>query len=80
MSCPDKDSERRTDLGELSVVPDAMREAATVTENARAEAAETIARLEPRHITGYAHLIQILETALMRARVQRDLCCKQGGF
>ena len=79
MSCPGEDSEGRADLGELSVVPDAMREAATATENARAEAAETIARLEPRHIAGYASLIQILEAALMRARVQQALC-KPGGF
>jgi len=79
MSCPDKGSEGKADSGELSVVPDAMRAATTATENARVEAAETIVRLEPRHITGYASLIQILETALMRARVQQALC-KPGGF
>lgn len=79
MSCPEEVSRGDAGRGELCIVPDAMGEAVKATENARAEAAETIARLEPRHITGYAHLIQILETALMRARVQRDLC-KPGGF
>jgi hypothetical protein len=78
MSCPEKVSRGGTGLGELDRIP-AVCEAVAATEQARAEAAETIVRLEPRHITGYESLIQILETALMRARVQQALC-KPGGF
>ena len=49
-------------------------QAAVVTKavrSARESARETIVRLEPQHITGYAHLIKILETALQEARAQQ---------
>lgn len=47
---------------------------------AREAAQETITRLEPRHISGWSSLIHILEEALERARVGRDILGKEKPF
>jgi len=66
-------------MREQKVPPEMVEAAKERIMAVRTEARDTIIRLEPRHIVGWANLCEILETALMRVRVQRDLS-KPGGF